>query len=85
MNLLTINGLIQSTAQSYLDPGSGSILIQILLATLLGASAAIAVFWRKIKAFFTGKKGGEGVVEDPTVIAEDDPTAVPSDSTFTKE
>jgi len=29
MNLYSINELIQSTTQSYLDPGSGSMLIQI--------------------------------------------------------
>ena len=40
----------------YLDPGSGSMIIQLLLAALLGAGAMIAIYWRKIKAFFTGKK-----------------------------
>ena len=40
----------------YLDPGSGSFLIQLLLAALLGGAFAIKVYWRKIKALFTGKK-----------------------------
>lgn len=69
----------------YLDPGSGSMLIQILLAALLGAGVAVKIFWRSIKAFFTGKKASEGTTEDPTAVAEDDPTTVPSDSTSTKE
>ena len=75
--------IVKPTA--YLDPGSGSMLIQILLATLLGAGVAIRIFWRNIKAFFTGKKDGEASVEDPTGIVEDDPTALPSDSNSTKE
>lgn len=69
----------------YLDPGTGSMLIQILLAALLGAGVAIKIFWRNIKAFFTGKKASDASVEDPTVAIDDDPTALPSDSTSTKE
>lgn len=38
---------------AYIDPGSGSILIQVILASFIGG---IAVFWQKIKALFTGKK-----------------------------
>lgn len=70
---------------AYLDPGSGSMLIQILLAALLGAGVAVKIFWRNIKAFFTGKKAGDASVEDPTAVVDDDPTAVPSDPTSTKE
>ena len=33
---------------AYIDPGSGSILIQVILASCIGG---IAVFWQKIKAF----------------------------------
>jgi hypothetical protein len=40
----------------YLDPGSGSFLIQLLLAVLLGAGVAIRMYWNKIKALFGGKK-----------------------------
>jgi len=37
---------------AYLDPGSGSYLIQILIAFLLGSAIAIRAFWGRIKAFF---------------------------------
>jgi len=60
-------------------------LIQILLAALLGAGVAIRIFWRNIKAFFTGKKAGEASVADPTEVMEDDPTALPLESPSTKE
>lgn len=46
----------------YLDPGSGSYLIQLLLAVGLGAGFAIKIYWNKIKEFFskmTGKKNNE--------------------------
>jgi hypothetical protein len=33
----------------YLDPGSGSFLIQLLIAAIAGAGIAIAASWSKIK------------------------------------
>ncbi|MBN2226945.1 MAG: hypothetical protein JW763_06240 [candidate division Zixibacteria bacterium] len=43
------------TAQAYIDPSSGSYFLQILLAGLLGALFTLKIYWRKIKAFFSGK------------------------------
>ncbi len=40
----------------YLDPGSGSFLIQLLIAGVAGAGLAIAVSWQKIKRFFNRNK-----------------------------
>ena len=36
----------------YLDPGSGSFLIQLLIAALLGLGVAIRASWTKIKGWF---------------------------------
>ena len=38
---------------AYIDPGSGSILLQVVLASCIGG---VAVFWQKIKSLFTRKK-----------------------------
>lgn len=65
--------------QEYLDPGSGSLIIQIVLAAVMGAGVAIGVFWRNIKAFFTGKKASEQEL-DPTAI---DPTEIEPEETET--
>jgi len=40
-------------AYAYLDPGSGSYLLQILMAGLLAASLTIKMFWRNIKDFIS--------------------------------
>lgn len=69
---------------AYLDPGSGSMLIQIVIAALLGAGVAIRVFWKNIQAFFTGRKSSDVSELNPTGILED-PTALPMDSSDTKE
>lgn len=43
-------GLHQPPA--YLDPGSGSYLLQLLIAGLLGGAFLIRIFWGRIRAFF---------------------------------
>jgi hypothetical protein len=40
------------TPLPYLDPGSGSFIIQIAIAALLGLGVAIRVSWSKIKGWF---------------------------------
>jgi DUF1365 family protein len=42
---------------TYLDPGSGSLLIQLIAAGLLGSIGILTkIFWGRIKAFFKGEK-----------------------------
>ncbi len=43
----------------YLDPGSGSFLIQLLIAGAAGIGLAIAVSWARIKRFFNKKKNAQ--------------------------
>ena len=40
----------------YIDPGSGSYILQMIIAAVLGVSFFFKNFWLSIKAFFTGKK-----------------------------
>ena len=47
----------------YLDPGSGSILLQLLIASGLGALFVIRSSWGKIKAFFN-KSSEEDSTQD---------------------
>jgi hypothetical protein len=43
------------TPLPYLDPGSGSILIQIAIAAILGLAVAIRASWGSIKKLFGAK------------------------------
>ena len=36
----------------YLDPGSGSFLIQLIIAGIVGAGFIIKAYWKKIKGLF---------------------------------
>jgi hypothetical protein len=40
---------------AYLDPGSGSFLIQLAIAALVGMAVVFRSQWAKIKKFFGGK------------------------------
>ena len=52
--LLIIPGLgYSSTAFAYLDPGTGSIILQSLIAGVMVVAAAWGVFWHRIKSFFS--------------------------------
>jgi len=44
-------------AKLYLDPGSGSILIQLLIAAVAAAGIFLATSWRRIKKMFRRKNG----------------------------
>ena len=43
----------------YLDPGSGSLIIQLAIAALLGLGVAIRASWGSIKKFFGVKQKPE--------------------------
>ena len=55
--LLTTADLAVSLARppAYLDPGSGSFILQLLVAGILGGAVAIRMYWDKIKARFSRK------------------------------
>lgn len=36
----------------YLDPGAGSVMIQALIAGLVGAATVLKLYWSKISGFF---------------------------------
>ena len=48
----------------YLDPGSGSILIQIAIAALLGIGVAVRASWGSIKKLFGVKPKPEDEEDD---------------------
>ena len=40
----------------YIDPGSGSYILQMIIAAVLGVSFFFKNFWLAVKTFFTGKR-----------------------------
>ena len=50
--LMIFGHLSISDAYAYLDPGSGSIIIQLLVGTLVGVGIALKIYWQKLKMKF---------------------------------
>ncbi|MBM2829307.1 MAG: hypothetical protein HW411_97 [Gammaproteobacteria bacterium] len=50
---------IISNAHAYIDPGTGSLLIQGLLAAIAGAMVTIKIYWHRILTFFGRKRDRE--------------------------
>ena len=46
--------LTRQNAYAYLDPGTGSYVLQAAIAAVIGATFAVKMYWRRIKAFFSG-------------------------------
>lgn len=51
--LLLISVLVSADAQAYLDGGTGSMILQLLLGGAIGISAVAKLYWYKIKSFFS--------------------------------
>jgi hypothetical protein len=46
-------------AFAYLDPATGSMLMQLLVGGVAGLAVAVKVFWHRILAFFGGKPAAD--------------------------
>ena len=46
-----------SAGTGYIGPGTGSLIIQVVLASALGAMVALRLYWSRLKVFFSRKKG----------------------------
>lgn len=44
-----LHSLIISDAYAYIDPGSGSLVIQIIIGALVGTGITLKIYWHKFK------------------------------------
>ena len=53
--ILTVILLLCSVCEvyAYIDPGTGSYIIQVVIGVLLGAAFALKVYWEKVRAYFS--------------------------------
>ena len=47
---------VPSAALAYIDPGTGSFVIQGIIAAIVGAGVALRMFWGRIKGAITGQQ-----------------------------
>ena len=56
-------GILTSSAYAYLDPGTGSIILQVLLGGVTGLALAGKLYWRKFRSLLGFKRKPEELRE----------------------
>lgn len=59
--------LAPSSAHAYIDPGTGSMVLQAVIAGVVGGLVVIKMYWQRIKAVFSRR--------DPSKLSEKGPSA----------
>lgn len=68
--------VVPTSAQAYIDPGTGSYLVQAIVAAIAGGAMATKVYWHNVKAYFSGG-GAEASEASEADVAS--PEARPAD------
>ena len=81
MKLLAIFLLLQPAAAfAYLDPGTGSMILQGLVAAIAVAGVTIRTYWYRIMQFFGKEPPQTGLLDDLEDEPVEDVTAVKTES-----
>ena len=64
--------LYAAPSHAYLDPGTGSILVQSILAGIAVAIGVVRMYWYRLKAFFAGNSSESGQDSEQQLTADDD-------------
>jgi len=55
------------TAQAYLDPGTGSILLQLIIGGVAGLGVIAKLYWHRVRSFFGASKKDPQEEQPPAV------------------
>ncbi|MFK7730014.1 MAG: hypothetical protein AB8B48_00180 [Pseudomonadales bacterium] len=81
MRLLAMLVLLQpATAFAYLDPGTGSMILQGLIAAIAVAGVTIRTYWYRIMQFFGKEPPQTGLLDDLDDDLEEESTPVSTES-----
>lgn len=61
--ILTVLLLVTAPAYAYIDPGTGSFLLQGLVASFFAGLFTIKMYWQRFKTFIFRKKGQQQATE----------------------
>ncbi len=76
--------LVPASAQAYIDPGTGSLLLQGLIGAVAGVMVAASLYWTKIKRFFRKDHGtpdsapNDALSDDPSPGGPGGPPSTPA-------
>ena len=56
ISIVLTSYFLSNTAYAYIDPGTGTIILQAIVGAIAAGIVTIKLYWYKLKAFFTKKK-----------------------------
>lgn len=59
-----------SPAYAYLDPGTGSIILQVILGGMAGALVIVKLYWHKFKEFIGLREGAESASKSEIEVSD---------------
>lgn len=59
-SLLLLVTILDFDAHAYIDPGSGSVLLQLILGGIAGIGVVVKLYWGRIKDRYRSIFGGPG-------------------------
>jgi len=63
--IFALLGLITLPAYAYLDPGSGSLIIQSVIGAIAALGVTLKLYWHKIKLKLGGRKASDAETDLP--------------------
>lgn len=63
--LFIVLEMFPPSAHAYIDPGTGSYVLQIVIAGIAAGAFAIKMFWRRIRALFSSNRIQEDTDQEP--------------------
>ncbi|MBA7680534.1 hypothetical protein ES703_88851 [subsurface metagenome] len=57
--IFIINIIFPGAVYCYIDPGTGSFIIQIIIAGVVGSLIVIKIFFKRVKDFFRKRKNND--------------------------
>ena len=70
VTLLLLTGSVDAAA--YLDPGTGSLILQGIIATIAVVGMTIKTYWYRITSWFGGNRGSKSLLDDEESDKEPD-------------
>ena len=54
--IVAVLALTTPSAHAYIDPGTGSFIVQGIIAGVIAVGMSVKIFWHRIRAAVTGRK-----------------------------
>ena len=64
ISVAAVSAFIPSSAHAYLDPGTGSMIVQLMVGAIAVAGVTLKMYWQKILGLFSHRPNEKKDAED---------------------